>query len=131
VNNSDKNMGQQDLKKRTKEFALRVIRLVQFLNEHGPVAAKIIANSQLLRSGTGVAAGYRAACRSKSRKDFISKLGTVVEEVDETHLWLELLLESRMIDSYRITNLLVEAGELTAIMTSSRNSAIMNQEREN
>jgi len=64
--------------------------LVRYLQKD-PVG-KIIANYQLLRSGTGVAANYRAACRSKSRKDFISKIGTVVEEADETQFWLEILV---------------------------------------
>ena len=71
-------MDYKELQKRTEDFAIRIIKLVQHLNEHGPVAAKIIANKQLLRSGTGIASNYRAACRCKSRKDFISKMGTVV-----------------------------------------------------
>lgn len=124
---NDKNMAEKDLKKRTKFFAIRIIKLVQYLNEHGPVAAKIIANSQLLRSGTAVAANYRAACRCKSRKDFISKTGTVAEEADETQLWLELLIESGLIKLSLVKDLLQESKELTAIMTSSRNSAIKNQ----
>ena len=86
-------MPEKDLKNRTKIFAIRIIKFVQYLNEKGPEVAKIIANKQLLRSGTGVAANYRAACRCKSRKDFISKMGTVVEEADETQLWLELLID--------------------------------------
>jgi len=120
----------QDLKKRTKNFAIRIIKLVKYLNEHGHVAARIIGNSQLIRSGTAVAANYRAACRCKSRKDFISKIGTVVEESDETQLWLELLIESGLVERSLIADLLREAGELTAIMTSSKNSAIKNQKRE-
>ena len=120
---NDKN-GERDLKKRTKNFAIRIIKLIEYLNQHGPVAAKIIAKSQLLRSGTGVAANYRAACRSKSRKDFISKIGTVVEETDETQLWLELLVESGLIKPAFVADLLQESSELTAIMTASRNSAI-------
>lgn len=79
-------MSEQDLKLRTKQFAIRIIRLAQYLNERGPVAAKILVNSQLIRSGTAVAANYRAACRCKSRKDFISKIGTEIEECDETQL---------------------------------------------
>ena len=120
-------MPEKDLKKRTKAFAIRIIKLVQYINEHGSIAAKIIANKQLLRSGTGMASNYRAACRCKSRKDFISKMGTEVEECDETQLWLELLIESELIKSALIKNLLDECGELTAIMTASRNSAIKNQ----
>jgi four helix bundle protein len=117
----------QDLKLRTKQFALRVIKLVQYINIHGPVAAKVLANGQLLRSGTAVAANYRAACRCKSRKDFISKMGTVVEEADETQLWLELLSESGLVKTELLIGLLKEPGELTAIMTASKSSAIKNQ----
>ena len=123
-------MAEKDLKKRTKDFAIRIIKLVQYINEHGSVAAKIIANGQLIRSGTGVAANYRAACRCKSRKDFISKMGTVVEEADETQFWLELLTESNLIELKLVKDMLQESGELTAIMTSSRNSAIKNQDKE-
>lgn len=115
------------MKSRTKRFALRIIKLVQYLNANGPTAAKIIANSQLIRSGTGVAANYRAACRCKSRKDFISKMGTEIEECDETQLWLELLSESAIVKSELLSELLKESGELTAIMTASKNSAIKNQ----
>ncbi len=120
-------MAEKDLKKRTKTFAIRIIKLVQYINEHGPTAAKIICNGQLLRSGTAVAANYRAACRCKSRKDFISKMGTVIEESDESQLWLELLNESGLVKFDLIKDLLQESGELTAIMTSSKNSAIKNQ----
>ena len=123
-------MGEWDLKKRTKTFAIKIIKLNQFINEHGSMAAKVIANRQLLRSGTAIAANYRAACRCKSRKDFISKMGTVVEESDETQLWLELLLESGLLNESLVKDLLIEVTELTAIMTSSRNSAINNQEKE-
>jgi four helix bundle protein len=124
-------MAAKDLKKRTKSFALRIIKLVQYINENGPVVAKIIANRQLLRSGTAMAANYRAACRCKSRKDFIAKMGTEVEECDETQLWLELLVESGLLKSALIKDLLQEVGELTAIMTSSRSSAIKNQDKPN
>jgi four helix bundle protein len=122
-------MPERDLKKRTKEFAIKIIKLVQYVNERGPVAAKIICNGQLIRSGTAIAANYRAACRCKSRKDFISKMGTVVEEADETQLWLELLNDSDLVGAEIIKDLLIEAGELTAIMTASKNSAIKYQEK--
>ncbi|PIR96516.1 MAG: four helix bundle protein [Candidatus Doudnabacteria bacterium CG10_big_fil_rev_8_21_14_0_10_42_18] len=120
---------ERDLKKRTKAFAIRIIRLVQHLNEKGPISAKIIANRQLLRSGTAVVANYRAACRCKSRKDFISKMGTEVEECDETQLWLELLIDSGLVKLQLIHDLLKESGELTAIMTKSKGSAIKNQSK--
>ena len=123
-------MKQEELKARTKRFAINIIKLVQHLEEHGTCAAKIIADRQMLRSGTGVASNYRAACRCKSRKDFIHKIGTVVEEADETQLWLELLLESDLAKEELIKDLLQESKELTAIMTASRNSAIRNQANE-
>lgn len=123
-------MGEWDLKKRTKIFAINIVKFTQYINEHGSVAAKIIADRQLLRSGTAVAANYRAACRCKSRKDFISKMGTVVEEADETQFWLELLKDSNLINENKVKDLLLEANELTAIMTSSRNSAINNQNKQ-
>ncbi len=122
-------MDQVELKARTKKFAVRIVKLVQYLNEHGPVAAKIIANSQLLRSGTAMASNYRAACRCKSRKDFISKMGTEVEECDETQFWLELLIESDLVKPELVKDLLQESAELTAIMTASKNSAVNNQAR--
>ena len=122
---NEKDFPERDLKQRTKIFAIRIIKLVEY-RLHGKVAAKIIANKQLIRPGTAVAANYRAACRCKSRKDFIHKIGTVVEEADETQLWLELLTESGLVELALIKGLLQESGELTAIMTSSRNSAINN-----
>jgi four helix bundle protein len=125
----DKIMESKELQHRTKIFAIRIVKLVQYLNEHGPHGAKVIANSQLLRSGTAVAANYRAACRCKSRRDFISKISTVVEEADETQFWLELLIESGLVKITLVKDLLQEAGELTAIMTASKNSAIRNQVR--
>jgi four helix bundle protein len=89
----------------------------------------VIANFQLLRSGTSVAANYRAACRSKSSKDFISKIGTVIEEADETQFWLEILYEANIVELSDINFLLKEAGEIVAIMTASKNSAIRNQKQ--
>jgi len=120
-------MDYRDLQKRTEDFAIRIVKLVQNINERGSVAAKIIVNKQLLRSGTGIASNYRAACRCKSRKDFISKMGTVVEEADETQFWLGILTKSGLIKSELVEDLLKEASELTAIMTASRNSSIKNQ----
>ncbi len=120
-------MVEQDLKKRTKIFAIRIIKFVEYANQHYSVATKIIVNRQLIRSGTGIASNYRAACRSKSRKDFISKIGTVVEEADETQFWLEVLVESGMVKVGLVKDLLNEASELTAIMTTSRSSAVKNQ----
>ncbi len=126
---SEKIKQQKDLKERTKKCAIRVVRLVGYINKNGKTEAKILANSQLLRSGTAIAANYRAACRAKSRKDFISKIGTVVEEADETQFWLEVLRDSNLIKTNLVEDLLKESGELTAIMTSSKLSAIKNQSK--
>lgn len=120
-------MDHLDLQKRTKQFAIRIIKLVRFLQKD-PIG-KIIGNQQLLRSGTSIAANYRAACRCKSAKDFISKIGTVIEEADETQFWLEILVEFGTLEQVKILNLLKEAGEITAIMTASKITAIRNQKK--
>ena len=118
-------MDPEDLKARTKVFAVRIIKLCQYLEQnHGNTGRKV--GDQLLRSGTGVYSNYRAACRCKSAKDFISKMGTVVEESDEALGWLELLVASDVIELSKVESLIKEADELTAIMTSSRNTAIKN-----
>ena len=116
-------MDSKDLKQRTKEFAIRIIKLAQDLEKnYGNTGKKI--GDQILRSGTGVYANYRAACRCKSAKDFISKMGTVVEEADETLGWLELLVASDVLKINLVQGLLQEADELTAIMTASRATSI-------
>ena len=113
-----------DLQNRTKLFAFRIIKLAEFLEKLS--IGKYIGR-QIFRSGTSVAANYRAACRARSVKDFISKLGIVIEEADETVFWLELLGESKMLRENQIETLLSEANEITAIMVASRNSVIKNQ----
>ncbi len=120
-------MDPKALQKRTKDFAVRIIKLVRYLQKD-PLG-KIIANHQLLRSGTAVAANYRAVCRAKSARDFISKLAIVVEEADETQFWLEILVEAGIVKQSLVKSLLNEAGEIVAIMTSSKNSAINNQKK--
>ena len=113
-------MNPQELKERTKRFALRVMRLVDAL----PKSAKGRAlASQLARSGTSVAANYRASCRARSRAEFISKIGVVEEEADETALWLELIIDDKILPQKKITPLLNEANELVAIMAVSYISA--------
>jgi four helix bundle protein len=107
----------EGFKARTKEFALRIIRFYQALPKTGE--AKIIGN-QMLRSGTSIAANYRAACRARSEKEFFSKICTVIEEADETQLWLELLLESSIVSNAEMNNLLKEAEEILKIMVSTR-----------
>ena len=113
-------MNAQDLKDRTKQFALRVMGLVDAL-PNTPKGRAIA--SQLVRSGTSVAANYRAACRGRSHAEFISKIGVTEEEADETALWLELILEDKLLPEKKIAPLFKEANELTAIMAASYISA--------
>jgi len=116
-------MNKAELKQRTKEFALRIIKLVNVLPKTS--TGKTIG-SQLIRSGTSVGANYRAACRARSKNEFISKLGIVIEEADESSFWLELIIESNLIKKELIDLLLKEANEITAIMFTSRESAKKN-----
>src|SRR5262245_54688966 len=111
-------MTPDDFKTRTKQFALRVIKLVKSL-PHTREAD--VLGKQLLRSGTSVAANYRAACRATSVQDFINKLGTVEEESDESLLWMELIVESGIMPASRLDRLMKEASELTAMTVSSIN----------
>ncbi len=113
-------MNQEELKERTKAFALRIIRLVGALPK--TIVGRTIAN-QIIRSGTSVAANYRAACRARSKSEFAAKLGIVVEEADETAFWLELIIETGILPEDRIKPLLKEANELTAIFVSSRKTS--------
>jgi four helix bundle protein len=113
-------MTENELLLRTKSFALRVIKLVNALPNN--TAGRAIGN-QLIRSGTSVAANYRAACRGRSKTEFIAKLGTVEEEADESCLWMELIIESGLIEEKLVAGLLKEANEITAIMASSKMSA--------
>jgi four helix bundle protein len=113
-------MTEKELSERTKRFALRVIKLVNALPNN--TAGRAIGN-QLVRSGTSVAANYRAACRGRSKAEFIAKLGTVEEEADESCLWLELIIESELMEEKLVANLLKEAQEITAIMAASKMSA--------
>jgi len=82
---------------------------------------------QIIRSATSVAANYRAACRARSRAEFIAKIGIVEEEAVESYFWLELIIDSGLLTEDRIRPLLSEAGELVAIMAASRKSAIGNR----
>jgi four helix bundle protein len=114
-------MDKEELKARTKKFALRVINLVNALPKTGNVIG-----TQLLRSGTSVGANYRAVCSSKSKADFISKLGTVVEETEESAFWLEIIIESYLIKRELVENLLHEAYEILAIIVPSKLTAQRN-----
>lgn len=113
-------MDKEEMKKRTKVFALRVIKLASALPDTG--VGRVIKN-QLLRCGTSVGANYRAAQRAKSVADFISKLGTVEEEADETMYWMELIVESGLMPESQITDLYKEADEILSIVISSIKTA--------
>jgi four helix bundle protein len=110
----------EDLRRRTKEFALRVINLFRALPK--TEEARILGR-QVLRSGTAVEANYRSACRARSRADFISKIGITVEEADETAFWLELMVDAGIIKRSKLENLLAEANELVRIFQASRTTA--------
>jgi four helix bundle protein len=112
--------GKHDLKARTKQFAIRVIRLCERLPSRP--AARVIAR-QLLRSATSVGANYRAVCRARSDADFVSKMGIVLEEADESAYWLELLVETDMVTPSTLAPLQQEAEELVAIFAASRITA--------
>lgn len=113
-------MNSEDLKLRCKQFSLRVIRLVRALPNDN--VGRTIAD-QLVRSGTSVAANYRAACLGKSRADFIAKIGIAVEEADESALWMELIIDDSILPEDKVTPLWQEATELTAIFCASRITA--------
>ncbi len=114
---------QELLKNRTKQFAIRIVRLFRALPKTED--ARVIGK-QVLRSGTSVAANYRAVCRARSTAEFISKIGVVVEEADETVFWLELLVETEILTAKQLNNLLDEANELLAIFAASQITAKSN-----
>jgi len=102
---------------RTQDFGLQIIRLVGQLPRH---PASQVIGRQLLRSGTSVGANYRAACRARSRADFVAKLAIAEEEADEALYWLELLVRSHLVSGDRLSQLMKEADELVAIITAAR-----------
>jgi four helix bundle protein len=110
----------EQMRDRTKAFALRIIRLFRSLPSN---TATQVLGKQLLRCGTSVAANYRAACRARSRAEFVAKMGVGVEEADEAILWLELLTESGIVPLKKMESLLKEAHELTTIFTASKQTA--------
>lgn len=116
-------MNKEELKNRTKQFALRIIKLVEELPS--TKVGHTIGN-QIIRSGTSVAANYRAACRARSSADFISKITIVEEECDETLFWLELIVDSNLMKIEKLKELLKEADELTAIFTATGKTAKSN-----
>ena len=116
--------GRPDLRERTKQYALRVIRLVEALPD--TAVAQVIAR-QLLRAGTSVGANYRAACRSRSQAEFIAKMGIVEEEADESLYWMELLVESRLVRLEQLAPLMQEGDELVAMTVASIKTAKKNR----
>ena len=116
-------MNEEDLKARTKQFALRVMKLVSALPQ--TTAGRAIG-SQLVRSGTSVGANYRAACRSRSKAEFVAKIGIVAEEADESAFWLELIVDGELMKHDLVMPLHKEAEELTAIFTASGRTAKQN-----
>jgi four helix bundle protein len=111
-------------KKRTKAYALRVITVVESLPD---THTGRVINNQLLRCATSVGANYRAAARAKSRADFISKMGTVEEECDESLYWMELLIEADLVDVGRLEDLMAEGNEILAMVVSSIRTARANR----
>ena len=110
-------MDKEELKKRTKEFSHRCVKLA--LNLPNTILGRHL-QGQLIRSSTSVAANYRAACVAQSKASFTAKLSIVIEEADESLFWLEFILEEELIKKGLINSLIKEAGELTAIFIASR-----------
>jgi four helix bundle protein len=106
----------QDLKPRTKAFALRVIRMFSKLPKSDTIAQ--VLGKQVLRSGTSVGANYREASRARSKPEFISKIGDCLKEIEETEYWLELLVDSGCVPTRKMADLLDETRQLIAIFTS-------------
>ena len=109
-------MSKEELKKRTKQFALRVIRCAEALPR--TTTGRVIG-AQFIRCGTSVGANCRAALRARSTPDFINKLGVVLEEADESAFWLELIIDAKLLPEKKVSALLKEANELTAIFAAS------------
>ena len=119
-----KDMNQEEMKQRTKLFALSIIQLVESLPKER--TAEVLGR-QLLRSGTSVGSNYRSACRGKSIADFISKMGIVEEEADESLYWMELLIEAGIEVNIKMEALMKEAGELLSITVTSIKTARKSQ----
>jgi four helix bundle protein len=114
----------EQLKKRTKEFAHRCIKLTEFLPK------TYLGNhikGQLIRCSTSVAANYRATCIAQSKASFIAKISIVIEEVDESAFWLEFIIDDELLSKEKLESLLKEAHELTAIFIASRKTASNNK----
>ena len=112
-------MTTEEMKQRTKDLALRVMKLVDHLPDSRK--GRVIVD-QILRSATSVGANYRSACRGRSRAEFAAKLGVALEEADETGYWLELIVEGGLITGKRVKALQMEAGEITAMLAAALKS---------
>ena len=110
-----------ELKRRTKEFAHRCVKLAMAL-PNTPLGNHI--RGQLIRCSTSVASNYRAACIAQSKASFISKLSIVVEEADESYFWLEFIIDENLLKNHLVEPLVKEADEITAIFTTSRKTAM-------
>lgn len=110
----------QQLRQRTKAFALRIIRMSQLIPR---TREANVIGGQILRSATGIAANYRAVGLARSKAEFIAKLGVVLEEADETVFWLELLADSGIVKPTKLSELLSEANQLVLIFSASRKTA--------
>lgn len=112
--------GPEELRNRTKSFAVRTVKLHRSLPYRSDAQ---VLGKQLLRCGTSVAANYRAACRARSRAEWIAKIGLVVEEADEVVFWLEMLADCEIVAETKLSDLLKEAHELSALFTASQTTA--------
>ena len=110
----------EELQERTRRFALRIIKLFRSLPKTDEAR---ILGKQVLRSGTSIGANYRAACRARSRAEFVAKLGIVLEEADETTFWLEVMRDSRIFPEEKLKDIVREAQELVAIFVASVRTA--------
>ena len=119
-------MNREELKARTKAFAVRVVKMTEALPKTR--AADIIAR-QVIRSATSVGANYRAACRGRSHREFTAKIGVVAEEADESLYWLEILVETGLMPAARLEDLIKEVDELTAIFTAASHTARQNRDK--
>ena len=110
----------EELKLRTKRFAIRVVKLCRALprSDEGRIIGR-----QLMRSATSVAANYRAVCRARSHQEFVAKIGVVVEEIDETVFWLEFIVDVGLMSAGRMRELIAESNELLAILAASQRTA--------
>jgi four helix bundle protein len=118
--NKEGGMNAEELKKRTKLFGLRTIKLVEALP---PGKAANMIGNQLLRSGTSVGANYRSACRARSKPEFISKTSISIEEADESLYWMEMLIEAEITPKEKLAALMKECDEIVSILTASVKTA--------